>query len=406
MEQNKIRVFGLEIERNFFYFIVAMALMGVGVAVENSSLANRLYDDLHLTLTQRTSLEFPRELPGLIGVVFLSFMASLGDVKSLAIACFIASIGFLCFGLIPPEYMLVVVTMFMFSTGQHLALPLNSSVSMKFAKNGKLGKVLGEIQSLNTMVIIITSALLYLCYQLLNMPIWMSFVLASIAYFISGCLLLKVKLPKEKIQRKKMLLRKEYSLYYILSTVNGARKQLTFTFVPWLIIDIFDKPVTTVTLLYFTVAVINVFFKPYLGRLIDRRGERFVLMAEAALLIVVSLGFAMSKTLFSENFAFGIVVVCYILDQLLMAVSMARATYASRIALTPEDVSPTLAMGMSFDHMVATTLPLALGFVWAGSDVGYVYVFLFGVVISTANLFLATKIKKQDSFTQEVESVA
>ena len=88
-----------------------------------------------------------------------------------------------------------------------------------------------------------------------------------------------------------------------------------------------------------------------------------------------------------------IVFSCYILDQMLMAVSMARATYLQKIAVAPEDVSQTLTMGVSIDHVFSVSIAVLGGFIWI--KWGYQYVFLMGAVIAVVNFFSALQIKTQ-----------
>ena len=84
---------------------------------------------------------------------------------------------------------------------------------------------------------------------------------------------------------------------------------------------------------------------------------------------------------------------------------MARTTYVRRIASIPEDISPTLAMGMSFDHIIATTLPFGASIIWAmGGNSGYIYVFLGGLGISVINLILASRIRFANKTTEVEET--
>jgi len=72
-------------------------------------------------------------------------------------------------------------------------------------------------------------------------------------------------------------------------------------------------------------------------------------------------------------------------------VGLARATYLKKIALSDEDVSPTLSMGRTIDHMVSMFVPWLGGFVW--TVMGYEYVFICGAVIAALNLLMTTRMK-------------
>jgi predicted MFS family arabinose efflux permease len=115
------------------------------------------------------------------------------------------------------------------------------------------------------------------------------------------------------------------------------------------------------------------------------------LTTEAVILVFVCLGYGYSREIFSETAALFVAFACYILDQLLMSVGMARATYLQKIAVVPEDVAQTLTMGVTIDHALSITIALLGGILWV--TWGYQYVFLLGACIAVANFFSALKVK-------------
>jgi len=284
--------------------------------------------------------------------------------------------------------------MMVFNMGTHLYMPLQGALSMTFAKDGNIGRKLGEIQSVNTAALIVTAASLYFLYRFLNIPFAVSFTIGAGAMVLAGVVFLFMSPGRSEVKKPKLVFKKKFTLFYILSIVFGARKQVTYTFAPWLLITVYNQPVTTMTILFFIVAILNVFFRPWLGRLIDRKGERFVLMLEAALLLLACLGFAFSKMLFSEFVALIVVSCCYMIDYLFSGAGMARTTYVRKLTSDPGEVSATLAMGISFDHIISMAMPAFAGMLWASNaSTGYVYVFIGGLVISVLNLFLSNRIR-------------
>ena len=124
----------------------------------------------------------------------------------------------------------------------------------------------------------------------------------------------------------------------------GARKQIFITFGPWVLVEVFKQPVATMTLLFFIVAVIGIFVKPWIGHLIDKVGERAVLSTEAFLFFSRVSEYAFAEDLFRPSVAIAFIYVCYITDFTLDSVYMARITYMKKIALKPEDMSPSLSL--------------------------------------------------------------
>jgi len=390
----EIRIGKKTVSRDFLLFLIASALLGVTSAVENTSFANRLVEDLQFTITERTLLEIPRELPGLLVVFIAGALSFLGDVRTAAIANIVGGIGLFAFGLVPSGYWPVVFTMMMFSTGLHLYMPIQGALGMSFAKDGKIGRRLGEIQSVNTAALIITAAVLYVLYRFVNIPFVVSFTIGAIAMALAGAVFFFMSPGQTEIRKQRFIYKKKYKLFYMLSVVFGARKQITYTFVPWLLITVYGQPVSTITMLFFIVSALNVFFRPWLGGLIDRKGERFVLTLEAVLLLFACLGFAFSKTLFSETVALIVVSGCYVIDNLFAGAGMARTTYVRRLTDDPSEVSATLSLGISLDHVISMSMPAFAGILWSmDASSGYIYVFTGGIVISVLNMILSSRIR-------------
>ncbi|MCX5848563.1 MAG: MFS transporter, partial [Deltaproteobacteria bacterium] len=191
--------------------------------------------------------------------------------------------------------------------------------------------------------------------------------------------------------RMKFQLRREYKLFYWLNILYGTRKQIFLTFAPWVLVTDFKQKTQVLATLLAVGGVIGIFFKPMLGKAIDRLGERFILTTEAVMLVFVCIGYGFAREIFTETTAMFIAFTCYILDQLLMSVGMARATYLQKIAVKPEDVTQTLTMGVSIDHIFSICLAVFGGFVWV--KWGYQYVFLIGAIIAVINFFSALQIR-------------
>jgi MFS family permease len=395
----EIRIGKYVLSRDLLLFLIASALLGVTTAVENSSFANRLLEDLNFTITQRTLLEIPRELPGLLVVVFAGALAFLGDVRTAAVANIIGGIGLFAFGLVPSGYIPVVFTMMIYSTGVHLYMPIQGALAMSFAKGENIGRRLGEVQGVNTAAMIVTAGALYLLYRFVQIPFLVSFTIGAVAMLLAGIMFMLMSPMQTEKRKQRFIYKKKYNLYYVLSIVFGARKQITYTFVPWLIITVYEQPVTTITMLFFIVSIMNVYFRPWLGGLIDRKGERFVLTLEAVLLLFACLGFAFSKLIFPATVALVVVSCCYVIDNLFSGAGMARTTYVRRMTDDPSEVSATLSLGISLDHVISMSMPAFAGILWSMNiGHGYVYVFTGGIVISILNMLLSSRIRIPSKF--------
>jgi predicted MFS family arabinose efflux permease len=269
---------------------------------------------------------------------------------------------------------------------------------MHLSRKEQYGVRLGRYNAYNLFAAIMGYAIVWSGFKFLGLTYQKAFVIASIFYIIAALTLLRMKPVKPEKFKIKFVLRKRYSLYYILSLVNGARKQIFLTFAPWVLIQRFHVTPPVFAMLGLFIATVSIMTRTIVGNAIDRLGEKFVLSAEAILLVVICLGYSFAENIAPAGVAVIILAVCYIIDNSMNAVEMARSTYVRKIALYPDDVTPTLAAGTSFDHIIAMSIPFLGGMLWVAY--GYRYVFLAAAFIGMLNFFLSTKIRIEDRHVQ------
>jgi MFS family permease len=381
-------------ERDFCLFMISGVFLGIAQSVDGSAITNYLKEHIGMQIMGRSALEFPRELPGLLVVLVIGALSFLGgDVRISVIANVVAAIGMFALGIIPSSYALVVFVIFIYSMGLHIFMPLSGNIGMSFAEPHEMGKILGMLSSIGNIAVVVSSAALWLLFRFLHINYTIAFSIGAAAFVLSAVLLCFIKPARTVSIKKRFIYRKEYRLFYWLSMLYGARKQIFITFGPWVLVEVFQQKVATMTLLFFIVAVIGIFVKPWIGHLIDKAGERFVLSSEACLFFLTCLGYAFAENLFSRTAALFCIYGCYIIDITIDSVYMARITYLRKIALKPEDVSPSLSLGTSMDHVVTLFLPLLGGLAWSRSGPGgYRYVFLCGAFIALLNFIFSRRI--------------
>jgi predicted MFS family arabinose efflux permease len=285
----------------------------------------------------------------------------------------------------------MLVWLFVFSVGQHLFIPLNQSIGMELAADGQTGRRLGQFSAVANVSAIIGSLAIFIGFKYLNLNFRVSYAVAFLAFLTVAILLFMMQKDRPYAAKTKFKLRKEYKLFYWLNILYGTRKQIFLTFAPWVLVTVFRQKTQVLALLLAIGGLVGIFFKPMLGKAIDKLGERFILSAEAVALVFVCLGYGYSREIFSETAALFVAFACYVLDQLLMSVSMARATYLQKIAVVPEDVAQTLTMGVTIDHALSISIALLGGFLWV--TWGYQYIFLLGAIIAVINFFSALRVR-------------
>lgn len=379
------------ITRELALFISASFAVGMAGSLVDSTFNNFLNDTFSLNGFQRSFLEFPREFPGFIVLFVSAALWFLGTRRLGGVSMLLAGIGIFLIGFSSKSYNTMVVFLFIFSMGNHLFMPVASTIGMELAADGKTGKRLGQLNAIRNLAAIGGSFIVFIGFKYLNFTYQHSFTIAALVFAFAAVMMFLMRPEKSAPPKSFLKLRKEYSLVYALAVLYGSRKQIFITFAPWVIVTIFHKPTQTIATLITIGGVIGILFQPILGRAIDRLGEKVILSAEAVLLVVVCFGYGFSRSFLPENIAFIIVCICFLLDQVLMSVSMARSTFMKKIALQPSDIQPALSASLTIDHVFSISIALLGGFIW--NKFGFQYVFLMGVLIATINFFVAMRIK-------------
>jgi predicted MFS family arabinose efflux permease len=352
---------------------------------------NFINERFSLSGFERSFLEFPRELPGFL-VVFVSALLWFLCSRRLGGAALILGVaGALLIGFASTSYAIMVVWLFIYSMGQHLFMPIASTIGMELAREGQTGRRLGQFNAIRNLAMILGSFAVFIGFRFLGLNYQLTFALAAVAFAISAAILFSMQPETVKKPAAFLRLHRQYRLYYILAVLYGTRKQLFITFAPWVLVSIFNQRPDVMATLLTIGGVIGILFQPFLGWTIDRYGERAVLASEAVLLVAVCLGYGFSRSFLPENIALLVIYACYLIDQMLMSVSMARATYMKKIATEPGHIQPALTAAVTIDHAFSIMAALIGGVIW--STFGFQYVFLMGALIAIVNLFAALRIK-------------
>ncbi len=378
-------------ERDFNLFLTAGLFAGIAGGINSSIFNNYLNDVYHLSESARGFLEIPREAPGLFIMVILALLNFLGDIRIAMLGMLAAGLGMLGLGLLSPIYALMLVWMMMFSLGSHMVFPVTPSIGMALSKREEYGARLGRMSAFSLSGTIIAFIFVFFGFKYLHLSYQVSFIVAAVFYVFAAFMMGLMKSKKPEVRKIKFVFRKRYTLYYVLAVVSGARNQIFMTFAPWVLIKVFNLEPQTFAILGIVVAVVSIGTRKIIGKAIDIKGERFVLTLEAVLLFVICIGYAFSADIFSAGVAVVIIAACFVIDNSMAAVEMARSTYVRKIVTDPADVTPTLSTGVSLQHIASMLIPVFGGLLWAAF--GYKYVFLAAAVIALLNLILSSRIK-------------
>jgi predicted MFS family arabinose efflux permease len=285
--------------------------------------------------------------------------------------------------------------------GMHLFFPLSDGIGMSLIKDEEVGKRMGRYKGVSTAFSMVASVAVFIGFRTgffsLTAPVKVIFVIGAVIFAVVFVLLFYmnriVKVPVKQDRKIKLIFRKEYKYYYILAIMTGVQKQIMAVYGPWVLIDLLSKKADTIAILAIIGSFIGIFFIPALGRWLDRYGIRKLLYADAISFIVVYIAYGFLASGFSTGILskVGIPViltfVLIILDRMSMQMSMIKTIYLRSISVDQSEITPTLSVGMSMDHVVSIICAYIGGIIW--TSLGPQYIFFFAAAASVVNLVVA-----------------
>ena len=392
--------------KNLIIFFIITGAVGLATGLYDTVFGNYLKEVYNVTTTQRGLIEAPRELPGLLCLIIISLLAFWGDIRIAFFAQLLAIAGIAVLGIFTPPFAIMLIFLFILSSGQHIYMPLADSIFISLNPDeDKIGKRMGRYKSVDTAFRLVAAVIAFFGfrYGLLSFEskINVTFLISAFFFIIAAALLfvLIVRRKEKIIENKKfrLILDKDYKYYYILASVHGAQKQVMLVFGPWVLIKILQRQADTIALLTIIGAFIGIFFLRALGKWIDRFGIKKLLYADALSFIFVYFLYGLiawglnSGMLPSAGWPVIMVSIMFILDRISMNMGMVRVLYLKSIAKKPEDITASLSTGISLDHFITIGFAAVAGIVW--DKLGPQYVFFCTAALSFINVYIAGKVK-------------
>ena len=387
-------------------FIMISLFMGLAMSLSDGLLANYFKEAYDVTAQQRGFIEVPRELPGVIALFFIAALSFLKNVRIAIICQIISIIGIGAMGFFQPSFNVMLIFLFLFSLGQHMYMPLNDSIGLTLATAQRAtGTYMGRFNSARMASAMAAGIFVFFGFRYG----WLSFDTPIVAFIIATAALILVVVLLGALRKKdplveadapvnaRFVFRKEYIRYYVICTLFGGRRQIMFVYSPWVLIEMLGFRADTMSILGVAGSFIGIFFLRLIGKWIDKYGVRKIMMVEACSFIVIYVLYGLlSRWLNISGAAPGALLLFFvyalnIADRMTAQFGMDRAIYMKAIALTPEDVTPSLSMGMSIDHVVAIAGAAVCGVIW--QHFGPEYVFILAGFMSLLNLIVAKGIK-------------
>lgn len=370
--------------RGIFFVSVAVAAVSFAmmtqIGLNENFLANPpSQGGLGIDGFQKGVLEAVRETCGITALGIFALLAGMTEpiIAFLALAVFAVGLGSYS-GV--HQYSWVVVLSLVWSQGLHVWMPLPNSMMLSLAEPGRTGYRLGKLQAVGG----VASGLALAACWILNrahVPIRFTYIPAGLIALAGAFACLAI--PRDlKAPGPSFVFRRKYGLYYLLCFLEGSRKQIFLAFAGFLLVKKYGTSLRDMLLLMAVVQVGQWLISPPIGRMIDRIGERRVLMFYSGCMTVFFVGYAFIP---SRPVLWGL----FILDNALFALGMALTTYVRKIAPAAEH-TPTLSMGVAMNHVAAVLIPLAGAFLWR--YLGYQAAFLAGAATAAVGVLAASRL--------------
>jgi len=390
------------------------AVILFGLVLVFTSLANGLGSNIfsnyfnevfHVDSVQRGFIEIPRESPGILCMILVAALGPLGNLWMSVAAQLLLLAGLVVLGFLSPSYGVMLAFLFVQSMGMHFFMPLSDAISMDLAKQGQVGATFGKFKGLNTLAAMAAACLVFVGFRWgffsFHTKIVLPFALAA------GCTLLAILLlavlrsvmgpSGSSVKNHKLLFRKEYMPYYMVTLAYGCQKRIKIVFAPWVIIHLLGMGADTVALLAIAVYLAGSAAAPWIGRMLDRLGVKKMLWVECGYIVASFCLMGLLAAWLPGADARGpivwLVFAAYILCVLFEQFNMVHSFMMRSIALDPGEVTQTLSVGLSVDHVMAIIASPLLGLVW--ENWGVQYVFYIAAASALIQLAAAAMVKEE-----------
>lgn len=366
------------------YLILLTASSMLGLQAWQTMFNNFAVDVASLDGNHVGMIQTVREIPGLLALLAIFVMRVMHEHSLAAFSIIILGAGMAITGLFPSYPGLLATTLFM-SFGFHYYETANQSLTLQYFDSRSSPKVLGKQRSLGALSNIFASAIIFFIAGVIDYShMYIFFGLIIIAAGV-WALSQNPSDSKKAKQHKKFIMKRKYTLFYILTFLAGARRQIFIAFAGFLLVKNFHYSIKEIAALFVINNVINYFLSPVIGRAIVRFGERRIMTLEYLSLILIFLSYAYTDSRVTAG-------ALYILDNIFLNFNITVNTYFQKIGAR-EDIAPSMAIGFTINHIAAVIIPVTGGILWL---MNYRIPFITGACLCAVSLFAAQFIKTKE----------
>jgi len=255
-----------EIKKNpmFLYLAVLTISSTIGLQAWLTLFNNFAVEVAGLDGSHIGMIQSLREVPGFLALLAVYVIMILKEHRLSAVSVLFSGLGLAVTGRFPSYPGLILTTLVM-SFGFHYYETTNMSLTLQYFDALSSPWVFGKQRSYAAASSIALGLLIY------GLAFFLSF---SQIYLLIGALIMvsavwgfTQKPTKQTLipERKKMIFRKKYWLFYFLTFMAGARRQIFMTFSVLLMVQKFHYSVQEITILFVINNIINYYLSPLSG---------------------------------------------------------------------------------------------------------------------------------------------
>ena len=386
-------------ESKYQAFFLSVITFGLAYGLYKGVIDNYLAEVVGMTGFDKGVSEFFRELPGLLLVFILAALYMFSAERIYKIGAVFMLIGMAAQAVVPANRVLVILCIFIYSLGDHMQLGMRSTLSLQYSREGRGGEALGmqnAAQQIGTLAgyLVIISAFFFIKD---SRWLYRAAFAVSASIIALGCIS-SLRMTGESApdaNKRRFYFRRKFTKYYMLEVFYGARKQVFFTFGPYVLVLFYGANAMVISALFALSAVCSFFASPLVGKIIDRFGYKIVMISDTLILVVVCFFYGFAHHIFPHNVAFVVCCMNYILDSVISLASMASNVYVQDLSDSAEEVRATISTGVSVNHLITILIALFGGWIW--QTLGIETLFILSAVLGLCNSAYAATIKTAES---------
>ncbi|MBA3379425.1 MAG: MFS transporter [Chloroflexia bacterium] len=374
--------------RGTMLLAIATFSVGFSMAAQQNIVSNYFEDDIGLRGPQFGYITAIREVPGFLLIFLTALFYRLPLARLTFAALVLLSVGYALFGW-SSSFWSVAPWVVVSSIGYHTWLQTQSALGLSLAREEHSGRILGRMAAISQGGALVAMMVVLIGFHQDWLSFDSTFVLCGVmaligAIAIFGFPALRDGAVQETVQRReRIVFRRDYRLYYLLSLFDGARQQIFFSFGLWVLIDQYGLGVPQISAVLLMTTAAAMTLTPRIGRAVDAYGERVLLFYVNIAFILALLGYALVSNSILAT-------MCYVVYTFIAPLAPMGATVYLRKIAPSADLAPSLAMGLTMQHAAAIVVPVVTGFVL--NYVGYQIPFLVASGFAVVTLLISRRL--------------